>query len=357
MDGGVYVAWCRYARNFVRRSTDDGLTWGTADTISHMVDTVFAEHEPYVYCLGRINGDTVALTRSTNRGVSWEPARRAFASLGLQSSMKATDDGGRLHMAWAGGQSGNSEVYYSRSADCGITWSSPYRLTISSGARLWWLGVRNDVVYVSYDVGGPDEKRVSPDAGISWGEESTWPYPSIGPGSASCIGVLADAGRIHLLQYNWGPNNTEWVEYRRSRDFGATWPDSAMVSDSNSLDRYPGAIVCDGSDVHVLWADYEYGNYEVMYRHGVGLAGVEKREAPLSATYNTQPKATVVRDLLFLPQASGAIHNASSALLDVSGRKLTNLHPGANDVSSLSPGVYFVRQRSMAESWKVVVQR
>jgi hypothetical protein len=362
-DGNVYVAWCRLARNFVRRSTDDGLTWSTADTISHIVDTIFAEHEPYVYCLGRINGDTVALTRSTNRGASWETARRAFASPGVQSSLKATDDGGRLHMAWAGGQSGNSEVYYSRSTDCGITWSLPYRLTISSGASLWWLSVSKDVAYVSYDVGGPDKKRVSTDAGISWGVESAWPYPWTGPGVASSVCALSDGGRAHLLQYDYGPNNTKWVEYRRSRDFGVTWPDSAMVSDSNSLDRYPGAIVCDGSDVHVLWADYEYGNYEIMYRRGAGLAGIVESEDPPLATHNSQSEATVVRGVLFLPAATSHKPQASGVLLDIAGRNAMELRPGPNDVSGLSPGVYFVRHEPSAAGrqpsavTKVVIQR
>ena len=48
-----------------------------------------------------------------------------------------------------------------------------------------------------------------------------------------------------------------------------------------------------------------------------------------------------------------------AALLDVSGRGVLDLHPGANDVRALPPGVYFVR---MAEAQaqairKVVVAR
>jgi len=34
---------------------------------------------------------------------------------------------------------------------------------------------------------------------------------------------------------------------------------------------------------------------------------------------------------------------AAAALLDASGRKVFDLKPGANDVSQLAPGVYFVR--------------
>jgi hypothetical protein len=34
-----------------------------------------------------------------------------------------------------------------------------------------------------------------------------------------------------------------------------------------------------------------------------------------------------------------------AALLDISGRKVLGLRPGANDVGALAPGVYFVRQQ------------
>ena len=59
----------------------------------------------------------------------------------------------------------------------------------------------------------------------------------------------------------------------------------------------------------------------------------------------SKPLATVIRGILFLPPASGVERLASSVLLDISGRKVLSLHEGANDVRSLSPGVYFVRER------------
>jgi len=39
-------------------------------------------------------------------------------------------------------------------------------------------------------------------------------------------------------------------------------------------------------------------------------------------------------------------------LLDASGRKVLDLHPGANDVRALSSGVYFVREQPQASSHK-----
>jgi len=46
---------------------------------------------------------------------------------------------------------------------------------------------------------------------------------------------------------------------------------------------------------------------------------------------------TLVRGIVTLPPRSPAV------LLDISGRKVLNLRPGANDVRALAPGVYFIR--------------
>ncbi|MBN2465326.1 hypothetical protein JXD38_06855 [candidate division WOR-3 bacterium] len=52
--------------------------------------------------------------------------------------------------------------------------------------------------------------------------------------------------------------------------------------------------------------------------------------------------ATIARGVLKLPQDVGAGH-LKPTLLDISGRRVTVLSPGANDVTHLTPGVYFVR--------------
>jgi hypothetical protein len=58
----------------------------------------------------------------------------------------------------------------------------------------------------------------------------------------------------------------------------------------------------------------------------------------------TNAGASVVRGLLLLPEAASHRPQAAS-LLDISGRKVMDLKPGANDVRALAPGVYFVRER------------
>jgi hypothetical protein len=59
----------------------------------------------------------------------------------------------------------------------------------------------------------------------------------------------------------------------------------------------------------------------------------------------SRPAAAVVRGGLHMPLTAGRLP-FTAGLLDISGRKVLNLHPGANDVSRLGPGVYFVREET-----------
>ena len=61
---------------------------------------------------------------------------------------------------------------------------------------------------------------------------------------------------------------------------------------------------------------------------------------------------TIVRGVLFSAESP-----SPSCLLDISGRRVQDLRPGANDVSRLSPGVYFVRRTSGEPTTKVVLAR
>jgi hypothetical protein len=84
------------------------------------------------------------------------------------------------------------------------------------------------------------------------------------------------------------------------------------------------------------------------------LYGIAERRQPPAASH--KPQATVVRGALLPEQGS-----SSSCLLDIGGRKVMELHAGANDVSRLAPGVYFVRavsrELSAVSCSKVILTR
>ncbi len=74
------------------------------------------------------------------------------------------------------------------------------------------------------------------------------------------------------------------------------------------------------------------------------------------APRDVQPFATVFRGVLLLPRSLDP--SIPRSLLDISGRRVLDLKPGANNVSALSPGVYFVRETAQSQGMrKVVVTR
>ena len=89
-------------------------------------------------------------------------------------------------------------------------------------------------------------------------------------------------------------------------------------------------------------------------RYGVAGAAAE---APNAKVQTPNPGATIVRGVLRLADGSGT-SSSPSWLLDIAGRKVLDLRTGANDVSRLAPGVYFIRSEpSAAIVHKVIVTR
>jgi hypothetical protein len=102
-------------------------------------------------------------------------------------------------------------------------------------------------------------------------------------------------------------------------------------------------------ELYRLTAGYdEWGTIVGVYcRIGVGTPEMIE-EQTIVAEAAELPSATLVRGVLRLdPPRRGKSKN--TVLLDASGRTVLKLHSGANDVGSLSPGVYFVSQESPGE--------
>jgi hypothetical protein len=93
-----------------------------------------------------------------------------------------------------------------------------------------------------------------------------------------------------------------------------------------------------------------------------GLIGIAQTPSADVRTRNAWP--TIVRGVLH-PSGPGTRSElpgnsvmSRAALLDAAGRKVLDLHGGANDVSALAPGVYFVRTEtgSAADRRRVILQ-
>ncbi|MBN2464046.1 T9SS type A sorting domain-containing protein [candidate division WOR-3 bacterium] len=104
----------------------------------------------------------------------------------------------------------------------------------------------------------------------------------------------------------------------------------------------------------------------IYVAHGIDVAGLS--DEPQGAAPRFRPSSvSIVRGVLVLPRDMTELPGNSDrvprpSLLDISGRKVMDLRSGANDISGIAPGVYFVRDAGCgagdeSRTFKVVIQR
>jgi len=128
------------------------------------------------------------------------------------------------------------------------------------------------------------------------------------------------------------------------------WRSSTVTAATNSASSISVVLGDDGEPL------VAFSNADGLWlAHGVDIMGQSEEQGQPTA-YGSRLTASVVRNVILLPEAVSTRPQVAS-LLDASGRKVLDLHPGANDVGGLNPGVYFVREAQSQAIRKVVVAR
>jgi hypothetical protein len=177
------------------------------------------------------------------------------------------------------------------------------------------------------------------------------------------ISTAANDQHLSAVAFDGANFLVVWDDYRSVRDtsdiYGARVTPGGVVFDSGPVVRqegdqsYPALARGPANQLFLVyqgWAGTVGGktyNTDRIWGKMNPSTGIEETMNEERGAMNPGP--TIVRGTLFL-SASGVRREASSILLDISGRKVLPLKPGANDVSRLSPGVYFVREQSVVSS-------
>jgi hypothetical protein len=130
---------------------------------------------------------------------------------------------GSLHLLWDDNSPGNFEIYYKKSVNGGVTWSTNQRLT--------WTGGYSELPAVALD----------------------------------------SSGQIHLTWQDNTPGNYE-IYHKGSTDGGASWTASQRLIWTAGNSSGP-ALAADASGrLHVTWCDLTPGNKEIYYRKGTTVS-------------------------------------------------------------------------------------
>ncbi|MCX6233593.1 MAG: T9SS type A sorting domain-containing protein [Bacteroidetes bacterium] len=204
----------------------------------------------------------------------WEPDVRltdnADSSLtywGMTHSIAVSGD--TVHVVWYDKSDGNWEIYYMRSTDEGVSWETATRLTNdpakSTSASISVSGSVVHVVWCDSKTGNSEiYYRRSTDGGTNWEEEMRLTndlFNSYGPS------VSASGSNVHVVWVDYDYDLGIWmIHYNNSTDEGISWEEEKWLSD-NSYNAYNPSIASTGTDILCVWNDRRDGNLEIYSKH------------------------------------------------------------------------------------------
>jgi len=281
-----------------------------------------------------------------------------------------------------GGQTPAGNLGVSVSRDAGATWS---RVNLSSGAADFCYSLvlapsQSRVVYAGGQASGAGAVYRSTDLGSTWARTSGSPPDTVfgmavHPTDAAQVYAASPAGLFRTTNSGASWDNANAGTGFRSVRFFAGGSDTIVAAGDS------GAVI--STDGGATWTDMTVGIegvrvscLEFADRGGdVLIAGTRGASCWLwtintgigtetpNVEVRTTNAATIVCGVLFLNGDSPRTGTVpKTVLLDISGRKVLDLHTGENDVSGLAPGLYFVSQasgarRSASSETKVVLTR
>jgi hypothetical protein len=407
-DGNVYIGWRdwdQYAdttgdticRSLFVRSSDGGTTWTAPARVDDRPDStnrdvggpqIAADSAGNLFSAwgdGRTGIAHIRSAVSTDRGATWSRSVQVdddtndgpaltdvCVQPGTNHYLVAAEIPRRVGSHWEAG----TALY--RSTDMGLTFQPGVHIDTSEydTRHPHVVADRDHIIcdYFSepYRVGDTmiAEARTFYTQADSWGT----PVPMTNLDSLHELyysGPLAISGdgRVHtaLMVYDWIDHSDD-MYYTSSSDHGVSWSDIELVTDDTIVHSwYPDIGADSAGHAYIVWYQPNYARGEVWFATNAPLGIAEQ---PARQPIGVQPTATVVRNVLFLPAEDGdspperlrptqrgTVPIFRAALLDIGGRQVMDLKPGANDVRMLPAGIYFVRQVAGTQTTKIVVQR
>lgn len=289
----LYVVWydIRDGNNeiYFKRSTDYGATWGT-DT--RLTNNYAESQNPVILVSGsnlivvwddlrdNNNGNEIYCKRSTDAGISWGSDTRLTSGTGNSSGPSIVESENTIHLVWSDERDGNYEIYYKSSTDKGINWSNDSRLTVASGNSLYSnISVSGSTVHLVWSDNRDGNSEIyykrSSDDGLTWQADTRI---TVNSGNSTTPLISSWGQFVHMVWSDNFEGNPE-IYFNHSSDGGINWQTNTRLT-NNSYNSLEPDICVSGQTIHVIWDDTRFGNYEIMYKistNGGDTWGIDTR--------------------------------------------------------------------------------
>jgi hypothetical protein len=361
----ILVAWSDdrdgNSEIYYKRSEDRGLTWGEDTRLTNAArnsnSPVMAMSGSVLHIVWYDDRDDPAgvwnteiyYKRSADGGLTWDPDVRLTNKAAYAGLPGIVLFGSTVLVVWEDDRDGNGEIYYKQSGDEGLTWEPDTRLTNEPG-NSWdpCISSNDSVVHVVWmddrDGGGYEVYyNRSMDGGVSWSSDTRLTNAAA-PSKYPTIAVSGT--RVHVTWQDQRDMNYE-IYYKRSEDAGLTWQEDTRLTNAFGASEWPHVGVADAA-LHVIWYDDRNGNDEIYYkRNPTGNIAVGIENDPVNAA-GQQPniRPNPASGLIRLDFGLCPVEKARFSIRNILGEVvLTGLIQEKEtliDVSGLQNGLYFV---------------
>ena len=372
------VVWCSfrsgiYSDIYAARVTQGGTVLDTAAIAISL--SAYTQCSPAVAFDGtnflvvwqdnRNNPDTsdVYGTRVTPAGVVLDVAGIPIsAAAGDQKSPCVAFDGTNFLVVWQDSRNGRySDIYASRVTPAGVVLDSS-GIAISTAT--------NYQTYPAVAFDGTSFLAVWSDwrSGFRIFGARVTPAGTVLDPSGIPVSLAANNQRYPAVAFDGTEFLVVWEDSRSGNDYdvyGVRVTSAGVVFDSGAVVMQEGDQLCpvlargSGNQMFLVyqgWAGDVGGvTYDADRIWGKTNPAPCVEESRQQIAYGPRLTATIVSGMLYLPPASGGKRGATSVLLDISGRKVMDLRPGANSTKGLVPGIYFLQDGGRGKTRKVMI--
>jgi hypothetical protein len=246
--------------------TTKRLTWSSGDS-KYPAIALGSNNYIHVVWEDTAPGNTeIFYKKSTNGGVTWTSKRLTWNSGFSLAPVIALDSNDHIYVVWWDGSPGNGELFMKKSTDGGAKWASQ-RLTQNSGdSKYPYIAIdSNDYVHLvweDYSSGGFEiYHKKSTDGGATWSTKRL----TFNTGNSQDSAIAVDSiGHIHVV---WWDDSTYFNEiyYKKSTDGGTTWS-TQQLTDNGAYSYYPKIALDSNNHIYVTWHDDASGNNEVYMK-------------------------------------------------------------------------------------------
>ncbi|HWY98520.1 MAG TPA: exo-alpha-sialidase [Bacteroidia bacterium] len=332
--------------SWYEHSLDGGKTWSKAIFIDSTSDwpavsvsgsNVYIANDRHITA----SNSEIFFLRSTNNGVTWSSEQQLSFADGRSEDEAIHAEGSHIHMSWNDNRGGKFRIFYKESADYGVTWGPDVAVdsAYDYSTMAYSYGANVDVVAAGAPIGRYQIILVqSSDTGASWGKTidltndtaHAYFYPD----------MVRDGLNLHIT---YGGNGGAW--YLHSADGGTTWdPAHFFGSGGSAFVMYSGCVV------HVIYnsANHVYYTHNVKGNSGpsctgpLGINEAANNNHPVTIYPNPSNNSITVRS-----ETELGIVTIYNLLGEQVYTEKTADSQKQIDISQLSAGIYILQANSI----------